>query len=78
MCTQNLVSILDSRTSRKPRNLFEMLDEVLEMSFGQIFNVHNKLRRLHVHNLLTHILSLCYRSVLVIPMYIVRVGGRTL
>jgi hypothetical protein len=69
------VSISDSRTSRKPRNLFEMLDEVLEMSFGRIFNVRNKMRGLHVHNLLTHILSLCYQSVLVIPMYIVRVGG---
>ena len=52
-----------------------MLDEVLEMSFAQIFNVRNKMRGLHVHNLLTHILSLCYQSVLVIPMYIVRVGG---
>lgn len=51
-----------------------MLDEVLEVSFGQVFNVHNKMRGLHVHNLLTHILSLFYQSVLVVPMYIMRVG----
>ena len=53
-----------------------MLDEVLEVFFGQIFNVHNKMRGLHVHNLLTHILSLCYQSVLVVPIYIMRVGGQ--